>query len=579
MMAATLPTWAAAAHAGGAAGASQVPYSSAPPAMPAMLSADKPVTARHAMVVSAQHLATEVGVKILKEGGNAVDAAVAVGYALAVVHPCCGNIGGGGFMMVHLAGGKNVFLDFREKAPLKATPTMYLDSKGNVIPGLSTKSFLGVGVPGTVMGLNTALKRYGTLPLSRVIAPAIELARDGYVLEQQDVNILDRGAQRFAKHPNVAAIFLNHGKPYAVGERLRQPQLARTLERISQGGTAAFYHGAIARAVVAASKANGGLLSMKDFADYSVAWGEPVTCQYHGYTIVSDPPPSSGGTTMCEILQILAPYPLAKWGYGSAEALHYLAEAERRAFADRNSDLGDPAFVHNPTEELISPQHAAALRASIRADEATPSSEINGNLASTEGTDTTDYSVVDARGNAVAVTYTINFYFGSGYIAGDTGFFLNDEMDDFTSKPGVPNAFGLVQGEANRIEPGKRPLSSMSPTIVLRGKRLFMVTGSPGGSTIISTTLETFLNVAEFGMNMQQAVNAPRVHQQWYPDEVFVEPGLLSPAVQQRLQKMGYRFKEVPSLGAAEAILVDPKTHLLQGANDRRRPAGLAAGY
>jgi len=399
------------------------------------------------------------------------------------------------------------------------------------------------------------------------------------VLEQQDVNILDKGAQKFARQPNVAAIFLNHGKPYTVGERLRQSQLARTLERISQGGTAAFYHGAIARAVVAASKANGGLLSMKDFADYSVAWGEPVTCQYHGYTIVSDPPPSSGGTTMCEILQILAPYPLAKWGYGSAEALHYLAEAERRAFADRNSDLGDPAFVHNPIEELTSPQHAAALRASIRADEATPSSEINGNLASTEGTDTTDYSVADAHGNAVAVTYTINFYFGSGYIAGDTGFFLNDEMDDFTSKPGVPNAFGLVQGEANRIEPGKRPLSSMSPTIVLRGKRLFMVTGSPGGSTIISTTLETFLNVAEFGMNMQQAVNAPRVHQQWYPDEVFVEPGLLSPAVQQRLQKMGYRFKEVPSLGAAEAILVDPKTHLLEGANDRRRPAGLAAGY
>jgi gamma-glutamyltranspeptidase/glutathione hydrolase len=578
MMAATLPVWLT-AHAGGAAPASRAPYSSAPPAAPAALAAAQPVTARHAMVVTAQHLATEVGVRILKEGGNAVDAAVAVGYALAVVHPCCGNIGGGGFMMIHLASGKNVFLDFREKAPLKATPRMYQDSRGKVVPGLSTKTFLGVGVPGTVMGLNAALKRYGTLPLSRVIEPAIQLARDGYVLDRQDVNIFDRRAQDFAKHPNVAAIFLNHGKPYVVGERLRQPQLAGTLERISHGGTAAFYHGSIARAVVAASKAHGGLLSMKDFADYSVAWGEPVTCQYHGYTLVSDPPPSSGGTTMCEILQILAPYPLAKWGYGSAEVLHYLAEAERRAFADRNSDLGDPAFVHNPIEELISPQHAATLRASIRADEATPSAQLSGNLAALEGTDTTDYSVVDARGNAVAVTYTINFYFGSGYIAGDTGFFLNDEMDDFTSKPGVPNAFGLVQGKANQIEPGKRPLSSMSPTIVLRGKRLFMVTGSPGGSTIISTTLESFLNVAEFGMNMQQAVNAPRVHQQWYPDEVFVEPGLLSPTVQRRLEKMGYRFKEVPSLGADEAILVDPRTHLLEGANDRRRPGGLAAGY
>ena len=578
MMAAALPAWAA-AEAGGTAIPSQALDSSAPPTTLAALAAAKPVTTRHAMVVSAQHLATEVGVKILRQGGNAADAAVAVGYALAVVHPCCGNIGGGGFMVIHLASGKNAFLDFREKAPLKATPTLYQDSKGNVIPGLSTKTYLSVGVPGTVMGLNAALKRYGTLPLARVIAPAIALARDGYVLEQGDVNILSERAKDFAQHPNIAAIFLNHGKPYVAGERLRQPQLAKTLALIAHGGTAAFYRGSIARAVVAASKAHGGILSMKDFTDYSVAWGEPVTCDYHGYSVVSDPPPSSGGTTICEILQILARYPLAKWGYGSADALHYIVEAERRAFADRNSDLGDPAFVHNPIEELISSRHAAALRASIRPDEATPSSQIKGNLASLEGNDTTDYSVVDSHGNAVAVTYTINFLFGSGYIAGDTGFFLNDEMDDFTSKPGVPNAFGLVQGKANQIEPGKRPLSSMSPTIVLRGKRLYMVTGSPGGSTIISTTLESFLNVAEFGMNLQQAVNAPRVHQQWYPDKVFVEPGLMSAAVHQRLEKMGYRFKEVKSWGADEAILVNPKTHLLEGANDRRRPAGLAAGY
>jgi len=579
MMAAALTAWAGVGQTGGPAIPTQALDSSAPPTTMAALAADKPVIARHAMVVTAQHLATEVGLGILKQGGNAVDAAVAVGYALAVVHPCCGNIGGGGFMVMHLAGGNNVFLDFREKAPLEATPTLYQDSKGNVIPGLSTKTYLGVGVPGTVMGLNAALKRYGTLPLPRVLAPAIELARDGYVLERGDVNILDERAKDFAKHPNVAAIFLSHGKPYVAGERLRQPQLAKTLELIAHGGTAAFYRGPIARAIVAASEAHGGILSMKDFADYSVAWAKPVRCEYRGYTIVSDPPPSSGGTTICEILQILAPYPLVKWGYGSVDTLHYLVEAERRTFADRNSDLADPAFVHNPVAELVSRRHAAALRAGIRADEATPSPQIKGNLGALEGADTTDYSVVDAHGNAVAVTYTINYLFGNGYIAGDTGFFLNDEMDDFTSKPGVPNGFGLVQGTANQIEPGKRPLSSMAPTIVLRGKQLYMVTGSPGGSTIISTTLESFLNVADFGMNLQQAVNAPRVHEQWYPDLVFVEPGLMSPAVQQRLEAMGYRFKEVKSWGADEAVLVDPKTHLLEGANDRRRPAGLAAGY
>jgi gamma-glutamyltranspeptidase/glutathione hydrolase len=577
-IAAALALWAGGAVAR-AAISSRALDSSAPPTTVAALAAAKPVIARHAMVVTAQHLATRVGLKILQEGGNAVDAAVAVGYALAVVHPCCGNIGGGGFMVLHLADGQNVFLDFREKAPLKATPTMYQNSKGQVIPGLSTRTYLSVGVPGTVMGLNAALKRYGTMPLSQVMAPAIKLARDGYVLEQGDVNILDTRVKDFAKHRNVAAIFLDHGKPYVAGQRLRQPQLARTLELIAHGGTAAFYRGPIARAIVAASKAHGGILSMKDFADYSVAWDEPVTCRYHGYTVVSDPPPSSGGTTICEILQILAPYPLARWGYGSVDALHYLIEAERRAFADRNSDLGDPAFVHNPVAKLISPQHAAALRATIRPDAATPSSQIKGNLGTQEGTDTTDFSIVDAHGNAVAVTYTINFLFGGDYIAGNTGFFLNDEMDDFTSKPGVPNGFGLVQGTANQIEPGKRPLSSMAPTIVLRGKRLYMVTGSPGGSTIISTTLESFLNVADFGMNVQQAVNAPRVHEQWYPDKVFVEPGLLRPAVRKRLEAMGYRFKVVQSWGADEAILVDPKTHLLEGANDRRRPAGLAAGY
>ena len=547
----------------------------------AALADARPVTATHGMVVSAQHLATQVGVDILKQGGNAVDAAVAVGYALAVVHPCCGNIGGGGFMVLHLADGKDVFLDFREKAPLKATPTMYQDARGKVIPGKSTGSYLGVGVPGTVMGLDTALRKYGTMPLAKVIAPAIKLAREGYVLEQGDVNILDQRIKDFAKYPNVAATFLNRGKPWAVGERLRQPQLAKTLELIARDGTRAFYEGPIAQAVVAASDANGGILALKDFADYTVQWDTPISCAYHGYTFVSAPPPSSGGTTICQILQILGPYPLSSWGYGSVNSVHAIVEAERRAFADRNTYLGDPAFVHNPIDRLLAPEHAAALRATIQPDKATPSSEIKGSLGVQEGTNTTHYSVVDSHGDAVSVTYTINYLFGVGQIAGDTGFFLNNEMDDFTSKPGVPNSFGLVQGESNQIEPGKRPLSSMSPSIVLRGKdnKLYMVTGSPGGSTIISTTLESFLNVAAFGMNVKQAVDAPRLHMQWLPDQVFVEPGLLTPDTRKRLEAMGYTFKQVQSWGAAEAILVDPRTGTLEGANDRRRPAGLAAGY
>lgn len=551
----------------------------AAPTTVAALAKARPVTAKHAMVVSAEHLATHVGVDILKQGGNAVDAAVAVGYALAVVHPCCGNIGGGGFMTIHLADGQDVFLDFREKAPLKASPTMYQDAQGNVVKGRSTGTYLGVGVPGTVMGLDNALEKYGTMPLHKVLAPAIRLARDGFVLQQGDVKIMNSRVKDFAKYPNVAAIFLNHGKPYVAGDRLRQPQLAHTLEMIDEGGTQAFYHGDIARKVVAASHANGGLFTMRDFADYTVQWERPISCDYHGYTIVSAPPPSSGGTAICQILQVLAPYPLSAWGYGSVKSIHYIAEAERRAFADRNTALGDPAFVHNPIEQLLSQHHANTLRATILPDKATPSSEIKGDLGPIEGTNTTHYSVVDEHGNAVAVTYTLNYLFGVGQIAGDTGFFLNNEMDDFTSKPGVPNTFGLIQGKANEIEPGKRPLSSMSPTIVLRHGKLYMVTGSPGGSTIISSTLQSFLNAAEFGMNMQQAVDAPRLHQQWYPDLVFVEPGLLTTKTQAALKVMGYKFKQVRSFGADEAIGLNPKTHLLEGANDRRRPSGLAAGY
>jgi gamma-glutamyltranspeptidase / glutathione hydrolase len=539
---------------------------------------DPPAIAQHAMVSSDQHLSTDVGVQILKEGGNAIDAAVAVGYAQAVVNPCCGNIGGGGFMVIHLASGKNLSLDFREKAPLKATATLFRDKLGNAVPGLSTDTYLGVGVPGTVMGLNEALARYGTMPLRQVIEPAIELAANGYLLVAGDVKIMDRRVKDFAAEPNVARIFLNHGRAWRAGDLLVQTNLARTLRAIAVGGSRAFYNGSITEKLVAASLANGGLFAMRDFADYAVSWDQPVTCRYRGYAIVGAPPPSSGGTTICETLETLEAYPLGRYGYGSPEATHYMVEAERRAFADRNTYLGDPAFVRNPVARLISQAHAASLRASILPNRATPSSTIKGPVSATEGTDTTHYSVVDAEGNAVAVTYTLNYFFGVGKIAGDTGFFLNNEMDDFTSKPGVHNSFGLVQGAANAVGPGKRPLSSISPTIVLRPDgKLFMVTGGPGGSTIITTVLQTIIDVVDYGMNMQQAVDAPRFHHQWLPDVVMVEPGYLTPEAQAKLEAMGYTFRPIPAIGADEAILVGDG--VLQGANDRRRPAGLAEGY
>lgn len=539
-----------------------------------------PVTARHGMVVTAQHLASQVGLNILKQGGNAVDAAVAVGYALAVVHPCCGNIGGGGFMLIHLANGKNTFLNFREKAPLKASADMYLDSKGNVIPGASTRTYKAVGVPGTVLGLDTALKKYGTLSRQQVMAPAIKLAREGYVLAPGDVALLHHRTADFAARPNVAAIFLNHGKPYQAGQRLVQKQLAHTLELISRDGSRAFYDGPIAKAVVKASQAHGGLLSLKDFHDYTVEWEKPVSCDYRGYEIYSSPPPSSGGTTICEITNVLSGYPMPFLGFHSSRSVHYLVEAMRHAFVDRNTQLGDPDFVDNPLQHLLSPQHAAAIRSQIKPFAATPSKTLGPASLLHEGQNTTHYSIVDKDGNAVAVTFTINSWFGTARIAGNTGFFLNDEMDDFTSKPGVPNKFGLVQGKANAIAPGKRPLSSMSPTLVLnRQHKLFMVTGSPGGSRIITITLETILNVIDHGMDIQAAVDAPRIHEQWLPDIVYLEPGALSADTREKLSAQGYRFEVQHTWGAAEAIEIDPQTGLLEGANDDRRPAGKALGY
>ncbi|SMF69766.1 gamma-glutamyltransferase 1 Threonine peptidase. MEROPS family T03 [Tistlia consotensis] len=546
-----------------------------------------PVEASQGMVVTAQHYASEIGVEILKAGGNAVDAAVAVGYALAVVHPCCGNLGGGGFATLHLADGRDSFLDFREKAPEAATETMYLDAAGNVVPGLSLRGYKAVGVPGTVLGLETLRQRYGTMTRARLMAPAIALARDGYLLTKGDAEILKRGAEAFAGEPNVAAIFLNGGRPWQAGERLVQKDLAATLGKIEKDGADAFYKGPIAAAIVAASRAHGGLLTLKDFADYTVPETAPLRCGYRGYEILSSPPPSSGGTTLCEILGVLEGYPMARLGFHSAAAVHLMVEAMRHAYVDRNFSLGDPAFVDNPVAELLSPAHLAAIRQAIEPEKATPSSAVRPGVPPHEGTQTTHFSIVDKDGNAVSLTYTINAFFGAKVIAGDTGFFLNDEMDDFTSKPGVPNLFGLVQGKANAIAPGKRPLSSMSPTIVTKDGKVFLVVGSPGGSRIITITLEAILNVVDHGMDIQAAIDAPRIHHQWLPDKVFVEPYALSPDTRAKLAAMGYDLVEQRGWGAAEGIEVgsepDPAggaaRRVLYGANDDRRPAGAAAGY
>ncbi|MGA8839347.1 MAG: gamma-glutamyltransferase, partial [Candidatus Aquilonibacter sp.] len=498
-------------------------------------------------------------------------------YALAVVDPCCGNIGGGGFMLIRLHDGRQRFIDFREKAPLRASRGMYLDAQGNVVPNRSRKGWLAIGVPGTVMGLERARAEYGTMSRAALLAPAIHLARDGYVLVPGD---LVPFSGTFSE-PNVRAIWMPDGKMPHAGERIVQTNLANSLQAISDGGTAAFYQGSIARAIVEASNANGGILATRDFAGYTVDESSPLQCEYHGLTIISAPPPSSGGVTLCQILNIIAPFPLADWGWHSLRETHYVIEAERRAYADRNAYLGDPAFVNNPIAQLLSLDYAAQLRAQIDPQRATPSSQVKPELHIDvhENGQTTHYSIVDSAGNAVAVTYTINDWFGSSVIAGNTGFFLNDEMDDFTSKPGVPNGYGLVQGAMNDIAPGKRPLSSMAPTIVLRDGKLAMVTGSPGGSRIITIALETILNVFDFGMNAQAAVDAPRMHMQWLPDEIQYEPAAFTDPVMTALRGDGYAFKEIPFWGSVQAIVVDAHNGALQGGTDRRRPSGAALGY
>jgi gamma-glutamyltranspeptidase/glutathione hydrolase len=547
--------------------------------------------AERGMVVTAQHEASEAGRQILAAGGNAVDAAVAVGYALAVVDPCCGNIGGGGFMLIHRAqdrhGGGDTVINFRETAPGAAGPGMFLDADGAVIRDASLYGYRAVGVPGTVKGLDHALSAYGRLGRAVVMAPAIGLARDGFVLGEADAAIIAARMTRLAADPAAAAIFLRaDGTPYQPGDRLVQTDLAATLATIAEAGPDAFYRGKVAAAVAREAAARGGLLTAQDFADYRVAEAPPVTCPYRGYSVLSAPPPSAGGIILCEMLGVLSGWDVGAAGFGSARAVHLMAEAMRHAYIDRNTLIGDPAFVADPRERLLSPGHAAAIRAAIDPEKATPSSALGPGIPPHEQAETTHYSVVDGEGNAVAVTYTLNGNFGAAVVAPGTGVLLNNEMDDFTVKPGAANLFGLVQGSANAIAPGKRPLSSMSPTIVAKDGRPVLVLGSPGGPRIITAVLLTLTNIVDFGMTPQEAVAAPRFHHQFLPDTLFYERGGLSPDTLAALAARGHRLVERPQWGAVELIAIGPHGgsggapgSRLLGVNDPRRPAGAAVGY
>ena len=550
-----------------------------------------PVRAPHAMVASVHALASQVGVEIMRAGGNGVDAAVATGFALAVVHPQAGNLGGGGFMLIRMADGATHFIDFREKAPAAATANMYLDAQGNVIENASLVGYKAIGVPGSVAGLAYAQKNYGKLPLTQVIAPAIKLARDGYPLAWEDAK--DFRDDDLAKFRESKRIFQRDGHPYEPGESFRQPELARTLERIAKDPDE-FYRGAMARDLAASIQKGGGLVTADDLAAYEVKERKPIRGTYRDYDIISAPPPSSGGIALVEILNILEGYDLAKFGAGSAGAIHLAAEAYRRAFFDRAEFLGDPDFATIPVAQLIDKRYGAAWRDSIDPAHASPSIDLERpavfheleEYASAhpmsfvpvhEPENTTHFSVVDSAGNAVAVTTTLNDSFGSRVIADGLGFLLNDEMDDFTSKQGVPNVYGLIQGPANAIGPGKRPLSAMTPTIVLKDGKLFLLLGSPGGPTIITTVVNILMGVVDFGLDIQEAVDAPRFHHQWLPDEIRAEDRI-SPDTLAILRARGHQFKMEHLWGDGQCIEVNPKTGERLGASDGRRN-GKAVGF
>jgi gamma-glutamyltranspeptidase/glutathione hydrolase len=552
-----------------------------------------PVQAPRAMVASVHHLASRAGVQMMKAGGNAVDAAVAVGFALAVVYPQAGNLGGGGFMLIRASDGKTSFTDYREKAPAAATANMFLDAKGNVIADASTVGYKAIGVPGSVAGMVYAEQKYGKLSLERVMAPAIKLAQEGFVLAEGDArDMRDEDEKVLARFPESKRIFQRDGNYYKAGEVFKQPELARTLQRIVSKPDD-FYHGAMARELAAAIQKGGGLITADDLAHYEVKEREAVRGSYRGYEIISAPPPSSGGVTLIEILNILEGFDLARLRGRPVQAVHLTLEAFRRAFFDRADFLGDPDFSKIPVAQLIDKRYAAAWRESIDPAHASVSKDLRRPAifseleqyatlhsrpgARLEANHTTHYSVVDPEGNAVAVTTTLNASFGSGVTAEGLGFLLNDEMDDFASKQGVPNMFGLIQGPANAIGPGKRPLSAMAPTIVLKDGKLFLVLGSPGGPRIITTVANILMGVVDYGMNIQEAVNAPRFHHQWLPDVTDVEQDF-PPNVIKQLQGMGHRVDAEDYWSDGECIMIDPKRGERLGASDKRNN-GKAIGF
>ncbi|TCP09115.1 gamma-glutamyltransferase 1 [Crenobacter luteus] len=559
-------------------------YADAPPAASPQARYDyaqdifHPVFAARAMVASEHALATRVGVDVMRQGGNAVDAAVAVGLALAVVLPNAGNLGGGGFLLFHDAARRDtVALDFRETAPARASRDMYLDEAGQVVPGRSLDTHLAVGVPGTVAGLAHAHRRWGTLPLATLAAPAIRLAERGFAVSPTLARMLEVERERLGRWPSSRAVFFRDGRPLRAGETLVQRDLARSLRLIARDGEAAFYRGAIADAIVAEMARHGGLIGTADLRAYRVVERRPVEGEYRGYRVQSMPPPSSGGTHIVQLLKLVERYPLAQLGANSAQTVHYLAEAMKLAYADRAEYLGDPDFTRVPVAGLTSRAYADALARRIDPARPTPAAAIRpGRPQDFESPQTTHYSIVDTRGNAVAVTYTLNLNFGSGIVAAGTGILLNNEMDDFSAKPGVPNAFGLIGGEANAIAPGKRPLSSMSPTLVLKDGRPWLVTGSPGGARIITTTLQTVINAIDFGMNPAESAATPRVHHQWLPDELRVEKGLSADTLA-LLRQRGHTVVVRPTMGRTQTIQFGPDG--LYGASDPRNPDGAAAGF
>jgi gamma-glutamyltranspeptidase/glutathione hydrolase len=539
-----------------------------------------PIEGKNGMVVTGEPLAAKVGLDVLKNGGNAIDAAVAIGFAQAVTLPKAGNIGGGGFMVIHLAKtGETIAIDFRETAPAKAHRDLFLDKNGDVDANLSRFSHLSAGVPGTVSGMALALKQYGSKSLSDILTPAIQLAEKSFPVSSRFAQDLSSRKDHFQKWPASAKIFLKSADDvYQPGDLFKQKDLARTLKSIQKNGPDAFYKGDIADLIVREMKQHGGLITKADLASYKPVIREPIRGTYRDHTILSMPPPSSGGIHIVQILNMLEGFDLKSHGHNSAATLHRMTEAMKYAYADRSKYLGDPDFVNIPIQGLTSKPYAAQLRQTINLGNTTPSTDIGpGHPPGYESDQTTHYSVIDKHGNAVAVTYTINFSFGSGIVVDGAGFLLNNEMDDFSSKPGVPNAYGLIGGEANAIEPNKRMLSSMSPTIVLKNGKPFLITGSPGGSRIITTTLQIILNVIDHNMNIQEAVNAPRIHHQWLPDELRVEEGLSSDTVR-LLQNMGHTLSVQATMGAAESIFIDPTTGIYYGAADPRRE-GLAVGY